>query len=360
MKNPISVAFVLPDNNAGGAQHVMRSFAAALDPEKFRVDLIVICEAGGRGIELPSSVRVTYLSGARLLAALPKLIGKLRELKPDIVVSVMGYLNLAILASLPAHKARAIVREANALSATKAAMPGWLPTDLLYRYLYPRAAAIIAPTSSISRQIQAVVPKATGISVIANPVDEASLRQRANSSIRPPGKGLVVVGAGRLTAQKGFDRLVDLVPLLPADARLFIFGEGGDRDLLLQRVEARGLADRVFFPGYSTDLPAIIAGADVFVLPSRWEGLSNVALESLAVGTPVVASVEASLEEVARAAPAGAITIAPVGPSFAAAIAEIAVDQKRCSAPRPSLLPTSYRQVNAAGEFARLLERVAA
>jgi glycosyltransferase involved in cell wall biosynthesis len=168
-----------------------------------------------------------------------------------------------------------------------------------------------------------------------------------------------LVGAGRLTTQKGFDRLIDLMPSLSAGARLVIFGEGEDREVLSRQIARLGLSGRVSLAGYSMDLPAAIAGADAFVLPSRWEGLSNVSLEALALGTPVIASEEAGLEEVARAAAPGAVTIAPVGPAFAAVIAKIASGEAR-NAPRPSQLPPRYRLDNAVGEFAALLTHVAA
>jgi glycosyltransferase involved in cell wall biosynthesis len=272
----------------------------------------------------------------------------------------MGYLNLALLAMRPMLKSKLIIREANTVAATEAMLPRWLPARWSYRILYPRANAVVAPTDEIKEQIATFVSKAAAPLVIANPVDEQTLRQRATPPARPAGRGLVIVGAGRLTTQKGFDRLLEIVPLLPADARLFIFGDGGDRPFLNERVRSLGLADRVSFAGFNASLPASIAGADVFVLPSRWEGLSNVSLEALAVGTPVIAAEEAGLQEVARAAPAGAVTIAAVGPDFATAISRIQPNNAGQSVPRPSLLPAKYRTANAAAEFANLLLRVAA
>ena len=360
--DPIGVVFVLPDNNAGGAQRVMLSFAAALDPQKFSVDVIIVCHGGEQVFDLPANVRITQLGATRILRGLPKLIASIRRLQPRILVSVMGYLNLALLAARPLlhDNVRLVIREANVLSATVQILPRWLPARHLYRTLYPFAAAILAPTATIQKQIVDAVPGAKSVAVIPNPVDEATLRRSACPPVRPPGKGRVLVGAGRLTGQKGFDRLIDIMPSLPADARLIVCGEGGDRASLERRVTVLGLTDRVSFPGYRKDLPAVIAGADAFVLPSRWEGLSNVSLESLALGTPVIASEEANLDEVAGALPPGSVTIAPLGPAFASAITAIAPSTPDRETPRPSLLPPRYRLENAVHEFAALLIRMAA
>jgi glycosyltransferase involved in cell wall biosynthesis len=116
--------------------------------------------------------------------------------------------------------------------------------------------------------------------------------------------------------------------------------------------------DRVALPGFVGDLAARIAGADLFVLPSRWEGLPNVVLEALALGVPVIASEEAGVEEIARAAP-NAVSIVAVETAFAAAIAR----HRPTSAPilslRPSLLPPEYRVETVAARFNELLLRIA-
>ena len=169
----------------------------------------------------------------------------------------------------------------------------------------------------------------------------------------------MLLGAGRLTRQKGFDRLIELMPQLPPNTRLTIYGEGPDRAVLQQRIAELGLGERVKLENFSATLPAAMAGADVFVLPSRWEGLPNVVLEALAVGTPVVASDEAEVEDVARAAPPGAVTIAAVGPAFADAIRGRTPAASAPAEPRPSLLPAAYRREAVVAQFSDLLARTA-
>ena len=356
---PLRVLFVLPDLGAGGAQRVMLTMARSLDPARFSVQFIVFGGKRDLIIDVPHNAIVEELGVSRLRIALPMLVRRLRKEKPDIVVSVMGYVNLALLAAsgLLPNQTKLVVREANVLSATKAAFPRWLPTEKLYQRLYPRADAIIAPTQMIAREIERAAPDAASrIVMMQNPVDEVRQRSSAERLIRLPGDGLNVIAAGRLTRQKGFDRLITLMPQLPT-ARLTIYGEGPERAALEKTIAALDLKGRISLPGFSSNLPSAIAGADVFVLPSRWEGLPNVVLEALALGTPVVASNESCVEDIAAATVQGALIVAPVDAAFAHAIMQH--KSAPISAPRPSLLPGAYRMENVAKRFDALLSRVA-
>lgn len=359
---PLPVCFVLPDLAGGGAQRVILELAGGLDPSRFAVTLVVIGGSETLADQVSPAVRVVRLGAARIRQGIPQLVRCLRRLEPAVIVSVMGYLNLTLLALRPSFKGRPriVVREANVVSATLRELPFSSLAPWLYRVLYPRANAIVSPVQTIATEIAKVAPRAASRTVvIRNPVNEVQLRRRATPPQRPPGDNLMLLGAGRLTRQKGFDRLIDLMPQLPLHTRLTIYGEGPDRAVLQQRIAELGLGERVKLENFSATLPAAMAGADVFVLPSRWEGLPNVVLEALAVGTPVVASDEAQVEDVARSAPRGAVTIAAMGSAFADAIGGMTPAASAPAEPRPSLLPAAYRSDAVVSQFADLLVRTA-
>ena len=92
---------------------------------------------------------------------------------------------------------------------------------------------------------------------------------------------------GRLVYQKGFDRIIQILKNLN-DVHLTILGEGPEQYNLNKMVKELKLDSKVKFIGYKKNANDYIAGADYFVLPSRWEGLPNAALESLVLGTPVI------------------------------------------------------------------------
>jgi glycosyltransferase involved in cell wall biosynthesis len=99
-----------------------------------------------------------------------------------------------------------------------------------------------------------------------------------------------VLAAARHEPQKGLDLLMDAVPQLRSSvpqARVVVAGHEGsassDLRLRAQDVGAELLGDR-------NDVPELLCAADVFVLPSRWEGAGSVLIEALALGCPIVAT----------------------------------------------------------------------
>lgn len=98
----------------------------------------------------------------------------------------------------------------------------------------------------------------------------------------------MLLGLGRLHANKGFDLLIRAMPRLPG-AELVIAGEGPEREKLTELARREGVADRVHLPGWRTDTAALLAACDVFVCSSRQEPLGNMVIEAFSASRPVVA-----------------------------------------------------------------------
>jgi glycosyltransferase involved in cell wall biosynthesis len=143
-----------------------------------------------------------------------------------------------------------------------------------------------------------------------------------------PGQPLVV-GVGRLDPQKGFDILIEAAARMDS-ARpplVVICGEGPDRADLEARVAALGLSSRVRLLGNRRDAKAIMACADVFCMPSRWEGSPLALHEALSAGRPVVATATGGIPELLAFGEAG-LLISPEDPSaLAAAVGRVLTDQ---------------------------------
>ena len=103
----------------------------------------------------------------------------------------------------------------------------------------------------------------------------------------------VVLTTARFTPQKDHAALIDALPAVLAvhpALRVWLAGHGPLEDELRRQVAQRGLADVVRFLGQRDDVPDLLAAADLFVLPSRFEGLPLAALEAMAAALPVVAT----------------------------------------------------------------------
>lgn len=354
----IRVAFVLPSFAGGGAERVIITVANALDRAIFAPRLIILDGSGPLAGLVADDVPVTVLERPRLRAALPALRRALLAQATDIAVSTMGYLNVGLLSLRPAlpRKMRLVVREANMpLAGTGGHVRGLLGLGM--RLLYRRADRVLCPAARIADELvdRYHVPRSR-LRVIPNPVDVDRLRQLADPPLRHPGPGLRLVAAGRLVEQKGYARLIALLPDLPPDTHLTILGEGPLRDALTRQIASEGLGDRVHMAGFEAKPWPHYAGADAFVLSSLWEGLPNAALEALAVGAPVIATPEAGgIQEIAEAAPSGAVTIASAGKPMLNAIAAQTAGHSRL---RTSLLPEVFGLRSVLQQYRIELERI--
>jgi glycosyltransferase involved in cell wall biosynthesis len=117
--------------------------------------------------------------------------------------------------------------------------------------------------------------------------------------------GLTLLSAGRLDAVKNYRAVIDLAARLrDLPCRFVIAGEGPEARLLRDAASAAGVADRVSFPGVVADLAPLLAEADLFLHPSRYESFGIAVFEAMRAGVPPVG---------ARGAVAGYREFAPDG-----------------------------------------------
>ena len=115
-------------------------------------------------------------------------------------------------------------------------------------------------------------------------------------------------------------------PALAETMRLIIAGEGSERARIEAALNDVGIRDLAWLPGERQDVPAVLRGLDLFVLPSIGEGVSNTILEAMATGLPVLATdVGANAELVANSV-TGSIVPAGDLAAFGEGIARYCVD----------------------------------
>lgn len=160
--------------------------------------------------------------------------------------------------------------------------------------------------------------------------DEDRLRNKAHAEVGAVGRPLIV-SAGRLTRHQGYDTALTAARSwgrLNPPPLLAVIGEGPDRQALQQRIDEEGLP--VLLLGERDDAHRLLAGADIVLIPSRWEARSVLAQEALHQGVPLVATEVGAVPELVGS---GALLV-PYGDAkaLAAAVTGLVEDPARRTA----------------------------
>jgi glycosyltransferase involved in cell wall biosynthesis len=196
----------------------------------------------------------------------------------------------------------------------------------LQRRLVPRSvgryiAVSAAVADDIATQLQ--VPR-DRIRVVPNGVAIDDL-EHAPSSNAAARRSPTVLTLARLAPQKGLPYLLRAAAMLPG-VSFVIAGEGAERASLEREARDLGVSDRVTFVGFRTDTAALLAEADILVLPSVNEGLPLAVLEAMAAGRPVVATAVGGTPEIVHDRETG-LLVPPADPgALARAIGELLAD----------------------------------
>ncbi|GGO77995.1 glycosyl transferase [Marinobacterium nitratireducens] len=124
---------------------------------------------------------------------------------------------------------------------------------------------------------------------IPNFADEREVEPLPRDSFDTPADKPLILSAGRLHVNKAFDVLLHSLAALP-DVTLWLAGSGPEEQNLKALCAKLGLESRVRFLGWRTDVTALMRTADLFVCPSRHEGLGSIVMESWAHRCPIVAT----------------------------------------------------------------------
>ncbi len=162
----------------------------------------------------------------------------------------------------------------------------------ILRRLILRNDAFVAISQDISRQWTALGVPPAKLHAMASGVDARHFRPGPSTIEGELPARPRVVFTGRLHPQKNLDVLIDAWPKVASatGANLVLVGQGAERPRLEAKAKALGVGNRVFFHGPVADVAEALCAADLFVLPSVAEGMSNSLLEAMATGLPCVAS----------------------------------------------------------------------
>ncbi len=290
------IACVIASLGAGGAERVLTRLVNDWVAQGHRVSLLTFMPPGKpshyplapavsrRDLDLLASSHGLWqgvrTNGRRISVLRRALLAS----QPDVVLAFVDQTNILTLLAARGTGLPVVISE----RIHPAHHPIGRLWQMLRRWVYPLADALVVQTTDIASWVEKKIGQRAR--VIANPAPEGgecrSLRPTAADRIR-------IVAIGRLHRQKGFDILISALAALPADLppwEMVILGEGTERARLERQLAACGLSTKVVMPGVVPDVSAHLARADIFVLPSRFEGFPNALMEALACDVPVIAT----------------------------------------------------------------------
>jgi len=300
---------ILPQVTGGGAERFLITFLQHVDRSQYELALALVRRGGGFDHEIPVDVPVHVLTeqaiSTKLLAPLGPcryvfaLLKVIRETKPDAILSFGSLLNGAV--AFAGHLSKfpnpVVLIEATHESSEIArhhVLERW-SRSLFLRWTYPLASQIVAVSEDLASDLRENFEISQGIHVIHYGINLEKIRTLAEEPVNHPWlcserHDYIIVACGRLVAQKGFSFLIEAMKDVDKNIKLIIIGDGEDKAKLEIQIEKLKLEERVNLVGYDRNPYRYIAKADLFVMPSLWEGLPIALLEALVFGVPLIAS----------------------------------------------------------------------
>lgn len=287
------IVFVLGSMLRGGAEKVISLLANHYAELGWQVDIIVILHSG-IGYTLDPSIRVIEIhtdeSVPRICRA-PKWIRGIRNFIRQndsyIIVSFGSRINVIVLLASIGLKRHIIISERND---PRHDNRGWIG-DMMTKILYPFASKIIFQTKSEKSYFSKRIQK-KGV-IILNPISvEVYVHELQIGKI---------VNIGKLQPQKNHAMLINAfakVHQVHPEFILHIFGEGELQSQLEMQIHVLGLDGSVLLRGNLKNIHEEIADAQMFILSSDFEGLSNALLEAMMMGLPCISTDYAGSDEV--------------------------------------------------------------
>jgi len=223
---------------------------------------------------------------------------------------------------------------------------GYLTTDLkllLYnevdRWTLPAASVVVSVCEAFTQRLlrYGVLPGRLRVlhnSAEPKPRAAPELLHELRARLGVEDSDAVIVTIGRMSREKGHAELIEALHALPPTRRpwkLVLVGEGPERKRLESLVAQRGMAQRVVFAGYSTNIDEFYGIATLFVLPSHSEGSPNVILEAMAASVPIVATAVGGTPEILRHEVTALLPRSRDPRALAQAIARLLNDEKEAS-----------------------------
>jgi len=298
------IAILLSQLRGAGIQRMRLNIIHGLIDRGYAVELVVGKAQGAFAESVPPGVPVYTVANRGNIWFFFGLLNYLRKRRPTHVMSSYEDISVMLIVAnwIVGSRSDVLISTHNALSKI-VEESGWVNSlkysvmFFLMRFLYRRVTSLVAVSEGVAKELSeliAVPPEA--IRVIYNPVIGVDFNARLADEV-PMGMrdliGTPLIGFfGRFHPQKSVDTLLRAFSLVrnTRECKLILVGEGRDKVKLQRLAEDLGIASDVVFWGFASNPLPIMKSCDLTVLPSAYEGLGNVLVESLACGVQVVST----------------------------------------------------------------------
>jgi glycosyltransferase involved in cell wall biosynthesis len=290
---------VLATLRRAGAERMVVSLAAGLDPSRFEPAVVSLYDAFPGGFEAileAARVPVRHLGKRRGLdlRMFPRLFAFIGEFRPAIVHTHSYVLRYV----LPVARGARIVHTVHNLAHKEVDAAG----RALHRLAFRSGVKPVAVSGEVARSFHqtygfrpaAIVPNGVDLETFRTP-PETRARWRGEHGFGA--NELLFVSVARLEPQKNPLGLIEAFAKV-GQGRLLLAGDGSLRARAQEHAAECGVSERVRFLGVRADIPEMLAAADVFVLASHYEGNPVAVMEAMAAGLPVVTTAVGGTPEV--------------------------------------------------------------
>lgn len=306
----IKILFFIDSIAGGGAEKVLRNLVNNMDQDKFDITVQTIDYAPAEKY-LRKEVRYKSINRFRnpLLKKMYqywiRLCAELKILYPlyikddyDIEVAYLECGPTKIIASSTNKKAVKIAWVHCDLEKKE----GFTDSIEKSKKYYEKYDKIVCVSENVKQSFERLFGQDPEPVVLYNVNDEKEILEKAERPVpfQRKGTGELLVAAGRLTRQKGFDRLIEACRLLRDRGysfELWILGEGPERGSLEELIQRYRLDDRISLCGFVENPYPCIKKADILVCSSRYEGMSTVVTEGLILGKAIVTTACTGMDE---------------------------------------------------------------
>lgn len=285
------ILFIIPNFSNGGAEKNLISVVNRLDDTLYDINILCFKKTGNNLEILRPGVNIIDIHSKRIYFSIIKISQVIRNIKPDIIFSWMGYVNAYLAFFIPFFnkKIKWLCRETSIASlVNKTQRFDWL-FDFLYKK-YNRYNLIICQSNYMANDlIRNFKVRPEKIKIIYNGVDftEISESKILKSTTDTPGK-FKLLYVGGLRSVKRVEILITVLSLLPENYTLTIVGSGEQYEKIITAIDEYKLQNRTTvitdcynaFPYYQQ--------SDCLLLSSLFEGFPNVVLEAFACGCPTI------------------------------------------------------------------------